>query len=62
MANGYLFSVTTRHFHVHFRFPTALEGEPSDYVVIVWGYPTGARTPTIGDNVDILGYARIRIE
>ena len=62
VANGYLFSVTTRHFHVLFKFPTALEGQPSDYVVIVWGYPTGARMPTIGNNVDILGYARIGIE
>ena len=62
VANGYLFSVTTRHFLVHFKFPTALEGQPSDYVVVVWGYPTGARTPTIGNIVDILGYARIRVE
>ena len=50
-----------RQFTVTFQFPQALES-PSDYVVLVWGYKDDTRTPTIGDNIDMLGYARIRNE
>ena len=48
-------------FTVKFQFPQALDS-PSDYVVLVWGYKDDTRTPTIGDNIDMLGYARIRDE
>ena len=51
-----------RKFRVEFRFPEGLEGGPSDYVVIVWGFRDFSRTPTINDSVDVLGYARIRVE
>ena len=37
-------------------------GSPSDYVVIVWGFQDESREPFIYDNIDILGYARIRVE
>ena len=48
-------------FTVKFQFPQALDS-PSDYVVLVWGYKDDTRTPTIGDNIDMLGYAHIRDE
>ena len=51
-----------RKFRVEFRFPEGLEGDPSDYVVIVWGFRGFSRPPSIGDKVDMLGYARIRVE
>ena len=47
-------------FTVKFPFPTALSS-PSDYVVIAWGFRDERRTPSIGDNIDVLGYARIRM-
>ena len=49
-----------RRFIIQFPFPEAL-GNPSDYVVGVWGFRDGTRTPEIGENVDVLGYARIRV-
>ena len=48
-------------FTVRFRPPSAL-GDPSDYVVLVWGFQDDSRTPVIGENADVLGYARIRVE
>ena len=48
-----------REFDIQFLFPKAL-GDPSDYVVLVWGFQDDSRTPNIGENVDLLGYARIR--
>ncbi len=48
-------------FTVKFQFPKAL-GDPSDYVVIVCGFRDESRTPFIRENIDILGYARIRAE
>ena len=50
-----------RTFTVKFPFPKAL-GNPSDYVVHVWGFQDGSRTPTIAEYGDRLGYARIRVE
>ena len=46
---------------VKFRFPGAL-GDSSDYVILVWGFPDASRTWFISDEVDVLGYARIRAE
>ena len=48
-------------FTVKFRVRQGL-GSPSDYMVIVWGFQDESREPFIGDNIDILGYARIRVE
>ena len=45
-------------FTIRFRFPQAL-GTPSDYVVLVRGFPDGNRTSFFGWNTDVLGYARI---
>ena len=54
-----VYQLDERAFTVKFQFPQALDS-PSDYVVLVWGYTDDTRTPTIGDNIDVLGYARIR--
>lgn len=48
-------------FTIKFPFPTAL-GNPSDYVVHVWGFQDEDKTPVIGEQGDRLGYARIRVE
>ena len=48
-----------REFDIQFLFPKAL-GDPSDYVVRVSGFQNESRSPNIGENVDLLGYARIR--
>ena len=48
-------------FTVKFRVRQGL-GSPSDYVVIVWGFQDESREPFIYDKIDILGYARIRVE
>ena len=48
-----------RAFEIQFSFPKAL-GDPSDYVVRVVGFQNESRSPNIGENVDLLGYARIR--
>ena len=56
-----VYQLDERAFTVTFQFPQAL-GSPSDYAVLVWGYKDDTRTPTIGDNIDVLGYARIRNE
>ena len=58
VASGY--QLDEGVFTVRFPFPTALSS-PSDYVVIVWGFRDERRTPSIGDNIDVLGYARIRV-
>ncbi len=54
-----VYQLAKREFAVTFRFPQAL-GSPSDYVIIVWGFTNARRTPSIGEKIDILGYARIR--
>ena len=48
-----------KEFDIRFLFPEAL-GDPSGYVVTVWGFQDENRTPNIGEKVDLLGYARIR--
>ena len=45
-------------FSVRFRFPQAL-GDPSDYVVRVYGFQDGNRSSFFGWEVDVLGGARI---
>ena len=61
VAGKYLINPETRSFIIEFPFPQKLEGVPSDYVVAVWGFQDTSRTPTIGENLDLLGYARIRV-
>ena len=56
-----VYQLDERAFTVEFPFPQALEN-PSDYVVVVWGYEDETRTPRIAPNIDVLGYARIREE
>lgn len=46
---------------VKFRFPEAL-GAPSDYVILVWGLQDTSRAPFTDDEIDVLGYARVRAE
>ena len=46
-------------FSVRFPFPAVLEN-PSEYVVIVWGFRDGRRNSDMGRDVDVLGFARIR--
>lgn len=50
-----------RTFTVKFRFPKSL-GDPSGYIVDVWGFQDESRTPVIWPDRDRLGYARIRTE
>ena len=59
VATEYL--IEGRTFTVTFRFPESLEN-PADYVVIVWGFEDAQRKPVLGRNVDLLGYARIRVD
>ena len=54
-----VYQLDDKAFTVEFPFPEAL-GDPSDYVVLTWGYIDDSRTPRIGENIDVLGYARIR--
>ena len=55
------FRLEGRTFTVKFRFPQKL-GDPSDYIVDVWGFQDESRTPVIWPDRDRLGYARIRVE
>ena len=55
------YQLEQRTFTVRFRYPKAL-GEPSDYVVLVWGFQDTAETPFFGGIRDVLGYARFRVE
>ena len=61
VATRYLLEDDGKTFVVEFPFPKTLTS-PSDYVVIVWGFQDRSRTPFIGEIIDVLGYARIRIE
>ena len=55
------YQLEDRKFTVKFRFPQKL-GDPSDYIVDVWGFRDESRTPIIWPDRDRLGYARIRVE
>ncbi len=61
VATKYLIDPNTGAFVIEIPWPQKLEGAPSDYVVLVWGFQDADRTPTIGENLDLLGYARIRV-
>ena len=54
-----VYHLSGREFSVAFQFP--LEGNPEDFVVIVWGFRDEQRVPSISARDDRLGYARIRI-
>ena len=54
LQNGKVFRVST-------PFPSEF-GDPSDTVVMVWGFPNGDREPSFGQESDLLGYAYIREE
>ena len=55
-----VYQLHERAFTVKFPFPQALDS-PSDYAVIIWGFRDESRTPSIGENIDVLGYTRIRM-
>ena len=57
----YVNTAEMRSFIVEMPFPENLHGDPSDYVVEVLGFQDASGTPTIGENIDLLGYARIRV-
>lgn len=54
------YQLSGRVFTVTFPYPAALSN-PTDYVVIVYGFRDARRTPSISDDIDALGYARIRL-
>ena len=60
VADTYLIDNTSNTFTVTFDFPEGLGDNPSDYVVEVAGFQNSDREATIGENIDTLGYARIR--
>ena len=55
------YSLSGRTFSVEFPFRKTL-GNPSNYIVVVRGFQDDSRTPIIDEAIDILGYARIRVE
>ena len=59
VATDYPPDPSASSFTVTFPFPEALD-EPTDYVVVVWGFQDDKRVPTINEHFDRLGYARIR--
>lgn len=61
VADTYLIDDASNTFTVTFGFPEGLEGDPSDYVVRVMGFQNSNRAATIGEDIDLLGYARIRV-
>ena len=48
-------------FTINFRLRQGLRAH-SNYVVLIWGFRDDTRTPYIGENIDMLGYARIRVQ
>ena len=62
VASTYILNQATREFNVTFQFAGYVEGDPGDYAVFVKGYQDNSRTPTIDDRIDVLAYARIRVE
>ena len=60
VADTYSLDAAAKSFTITFPFPEVL-GTPLDYLVIVWGFQDDSRTPRITSDVDILGYARIRV-
>ena len=60
VASTYILNQATSEFNVTFQFAGYVDGNPTDYVVFVYGYQDDSRTPTIGERIDLLAYARIR--
>ena len=54
-----IYDVGKQSFRVEFPFSEKL-GTPTDYVVVVSGFQSNRRVPTIGSETDNIGYARIR--
>ena len=61
VADTYLMDDASNTFTVTFDFPEGLGGNPSDYVVRVMGFQNSDREATIGEDIDLLGYAQIRV-
>ncbi len=61
VADTYLMDDESNTFTVTFDFPEGLGDNPSDYVVNVMGFQNSDREATIGENIDTLGYSRIRV-
>ena len=61
VADTYRIDNAAQTFTVVFDFPEGLGHNPSDYVVRVLGFQDSDREATIGENIDTLGYARIRV-
>ena len=59
-TNALNYQMQEGSFTIKFRPRQALRNL-SDYIVIVWGFQDDTRTPFIGEDIDILGYARIRV-
>ena len=60
IADRYSLDAAAKSFTITFPFPEDLE-TPSDYVVVVRGFQDASQTPRIGEHIDTLGYARIRV-
>ena len=61
VASTYVLDHATGDFSVTFQFDGNVEGNPMDYVVLVYGFQDNSRTATIGQSADLLAYARIRV-
>ena len=61
VADTYLIDDASNKFTITFDFPEGLGDNPSDYVVRVMGFQNSEREATIDENIDVLGYARIRV-
>ena len=61
IADTYLIDDSSNTFTIIFDFPEGLGDNPSDFVVRVMGFQNSDREATIGENIDLLGYARIRV-
>ena len=60
VASTYILNHATKEFSVTFQFDGNVEGNPMDYLVLVYGFQDDSRTVTIGQSGDLLAYARIR--
>ncbi len=61
VATEYFFYPSTNQFKIRFPFPKALS-DPTEYVLLVWGYEDASQKQPDGEDANILGYARIRGE
>ena len=62
VASTYLLNKAEGTFNIKFQFAGNVVGDPVDFVVTVSGYQDDSRTPTIGERIDNLSYARIRAQ